>query len=121
MNVGQPVPFVFVADVLNQGGDGTHTVGNGQAIPQSHWAAFPFPFVSTLPMPTSSPVIGVGLADGAFDPLVDDDHQDFVVRFTAQGVPITQSAIPTLGQWGLILLVLAMSVLGLRSVRRAKR
>jgi len=121
MNVGEPVPFVFIADVLNQGGDGTHTVGNGQAITQSHWAAFPLPFVSSPPMPTSSPVIGVGLADGAFDPQADDDHQDFVVRFTVQGVYTPQTPIPTLGQWGLILLVLSMSMLGLRSVRRARR
>ena len=121
MNVGQPVPFVFVADVLNQGGNGTHAVGNGQTNPNAHWATFPLPFVFTPPLPTSSPVIGVGLADGAFNALIDDDHQDFVVRFTVQGVPVTQSDIPTLSQWGLLLLVLAMSTLGLRSVRRAKR
>ena len=120
MNVGQPVPFVFVADVLNQGGNGSHTVGNGQADANAHWAALPVPFVFTPPLPRTSSVLAVGLSDGAFNPLLDDDHQDFTVRFTAQGGAIPQSAIPTLGQWSLMLLVLATSLLGLRTLRRAR-
>lgn len=121
MNVGQPVPFVFVADVLNQGGNGSHTVGNGQTNANAHWAAIPVPFVLAPPMPRSSPVLAIGLSDGAFNVLQDDDHQDFTVRFTAQGVPLAQSAIPTLGQWGLLLLFVALSLSGLRFARRARR
>ena len=121
-SVGQPVPFTFVSDVLNQGGNGTHSVGNGQADPGAHWGVFPYPFVFAPPFPTGSPIIGVGLSDGAFAP-GDDDHQDLTVRFTVQGVPIpsAETQIPTLGQWGLMLLVLSVALLGIHSLRRAQK
>ena len=123
MNVGQPVPFGFVADVLNQGGNGTHTVGNGEAIAEAHWGVFPYPFIFTpTPFPIGSPVIGVGLSDGAYAP-GDDDHQDLTVRFTVQGVPIPspETQIPTLDQWGLILLGLCVAMLGTYSLRRVRK
>jgi hypothetical protein len=122
MNVGQPVPFTFVADVLNQGGNGTHTVGNGEAVAGAHWGVFPYPFVFAPPFPTGSPVIGVGLSDGAYAP-GDDDHQDLTVRFTVQGIPIPSLAtqIPTLGQWGLMLRVLSVAALGVYSLRRVRK
>ena len=119
MTVGQPVPFTFVADVLNQGGNGPHTVGNGQAVAGAHWGVFPYPFVFAPPFPTGSRVIGVGLSDGAFAP-GDDDHQDMTVRFTVQGVSIP-TQVPTLGQWGLILLILSAAILGIYSLRRVRK
>jgi len=121
MNVGQPVPFFFVADILNQGGHGTNTIGNGQTNANAHWGLFPYPFVTSSPVPTTSAIIGVGLADGAYDPAADDDHQDFTVRFTVQPGPDLEVPIPALDEWGRMLLVLAMVAFGLRSVKRAKR
>lgn len=121
MNVGQPVPFIFVSDILNQGGDGPHSVANGQAVAGAHWGVFPYPFVFTPPIPNASAVIGVGLADGAYNPAVDDDHQDFVVRFTVEPAQIQVEQIPTLSQWGMILLMLAVLALGLRYAGRARR
>ena len=120
MNVGQPVPFAFVSDVLNQGGNGTHTVGNGQAVTGAHWGTFPYPFVLSPPVPTQSAIIAVGLADGNYTGAPDDDHQDFAVRFTAQGVPIPAAQIPTLSEWGLLLMVLGLATVALRSLRAAR-
>ena len=121
VNVGQPIPFVLVSDVKNQGGNGTHTVGNGQTNPNAHWGVFPYPFVFSGPIPGSSAIIAVGLADGAYDAAADDDHQDLAVRFTVLPGPDHSTAVPTLDQWGLILLTLATAALGLPFARRMVR
>jgi hypothetical protein len=120
MNVGQAVPFVFVGDVLNSSGSGPRIVGNGQAIANEHWGLFPYPFVFSAPLPTQSAIVGVGLADGFYNPAVDDDHQDFTVRFTALPGPTPAQNIPTLGEWAMIVLASATAAIGLRYVRRVE-
>ena len=119
MNVGQPVPFVFVADVLNQGGNGTHTVGNGQTDSGAHWGVFPYPFAMSAPIPANSTIIGVGLSHAEFKSGIDDDHQDLAVRFIVQPGP--GAPVPTLGQWDLVILALAVAALGFGRMTHAVR
>jgi hypothetical protein len=70
------------------------------------------------PIPTNSAIIGVGLSHAEFKSGVDIDHEDLTVRFAALPGLTT---IPTLSQWGLVLLALAVAGLGLGCVRREYR
>jgi hypothetical protein len=102
------IPFVFVADVLNQGGNGTHEVADGTqgSFATAHFGLFnissgAFDFASYN---SQGRVWALGLTDGNVSE-ADDDHQDFMVRVAVASEPGT-------------LAILALGLFALAAVRR---
>jgi len=91
VTVGAVVPFQFTADVLDQGGNGSHVVRNGRTVEGAHMGAFflragSFDFAS---FDTTGNVLAIGLTDGFLTGSSDDDHQDFMIRMSVVPEPAT--------------------------------
>jgi hypothetical protein len=99
VNVGDPIPFAFIADVKGDDGGPLDVVNGEPALgsdPDDETAALAHMGVFNITggsfnMATwerEGTVLALGLTDGNFDPsLMDDDHQDFMVRLSVVPEP----------------------------------
>lgn len=107
VTVGAVIPFQFLADAFDDGGNGSHVVRNGRTVEGAHLGAFfirgdAFDFATYA---TTGDTLAIGLTDGFRIASNDDDHQDFMVRMSVVPEPAT-------------LMLLGAALAGLAGARR---
>jgi hypothetical protein len=110
MNIGDFVPLNFLSDIHNEGGNGTHTLGNPDPTAAgAHYGAFMWngttnAFDQTNYLTTGT-TFALGLSDGFGSP-GDNDHQDLTLKIS----------VPEPGTLG----IAALGLLGLALIRRRR-
>ncbi len=103
-----PFRFVDLTNGLSSINDGTN---NLKDIPsQPGYILGVDPYLASGPYNTTGQVVYAGFTDRPQD--IDHDYEDLIVRMTVSGRP-TSTSIPTLSEWGMILLA---GILGLGAI-----